>query len=503
MTITTPPTSDLVVIANRLPFKRVEEGDVTTWIISPGGLVAALKPAMERSDNMTWVGWAGDVTDEPAPPFSIEDLRLAPVSLSAEDIRLHYAGMSNGSLWPLYHDKIAPPEFHRSWFDGYRRVNQKFADVAAANAPQGAQVWIHDYQLHMVPSILRKLRPDLKIGFFLHIPFPPGELFNQMPWRSEIIEGTLGADLIGFQTQGGADNFARVAVQRGLAERQRRAVLAVDGRQVHIRTFPVGIDFKSYNADARRHEITDAARDVRAGLGQPHIVLLGIDRLDYTKGIEVRLRALNELLADGQLHPSRVVMVQVAEPSRDDVDAYQSVKATVEQLVGQINGDFGRVGFPVVHFIRQAQVYMRLLALYRAADVMLVTPFRDGMNLVAKEYVATRYNDSGVLVLSEFAGAAHHLKSAVQVNPYDIVGVKKAIMDAINLSPRDRRRRMRALRKTVQRNDANHWADSFLTALDNVNNANTNGITVTSTAQSETEADTKTAAVANETDQAD
>jgi trehalose 6-phosphate synthase len=458
-------TTDLVVVANRLPFRRIDTDGQVEWTTSPGGLVAALAPALAAAENLVWVGWAGDLSAEPHETVVVDGMRLAPVWLSAEDKQLFYDGMSNGTIWPLYHDKVEPAEFHRSWYDRYHRVNQRFADVAASAAPFGSLVWVHDYQLQLVPAMLRQARPDLRIGFFLHIPFPPEELFRQLPWRESLTRGILGADLVGFQTPDGAENFGRLAIALGVAVRDRRSILDVEGRRVHIRSFPIGIDDDRYDSEARNPAITDAARDLRARLGQPRVVLLGVDRLDYTKGIDVRIRAFKELLADGRIHPSQVTMIQVAEPSRDEVNAYISLRGRVEQLVGEINGDFGRVGFPVLHYIHQAQNFEEILSLYRAADVMLVTPFRDGMNLVAKEYVATRYDETGVLVLSEFAGAAHQLKRALLVNPYDIVGMKNTIVNAIEMSQAEARTRMRDLRRAVKRNNAVSWARSFLGAM--------------------------------------
>ena len=467
--------SSVVVVANRLPVQRLDavDGGEPTWATSPGGLVSALAPALAESERINWVGWAGDLDDGSGEPFVVDGMTLHPIAISAEDKRLHYDGMSNGTLWPLYHDKISPPAFHRSWYLGYRRVNERFAEAAAKVAPQNSLVWVHDYQLQLVPGLLRELRPDLRIGFFLHIPFPPAELFMQLPWRSALTEGILGSDLVGFQTPHGVGNFARLAVDLDLASRlvppqglaTGFATLKYDDRQVEVRSFPIGIDAERYDEGARSHDVTEATRDLRASMGQPHVVLLGVDRLDYTKGIDVRLRAFSELLAEGRLHPSQVTMVQVAEPSRDDVEAYIALRGQVEQLVSQINGDYGRVGYPVVHYVHQSQDHEALLSLYRAADVMLVTPFRDGMNLVAKEYVATRYDESGVLVLSEFAGAAHLMPSAVLVNPYDIEGLKNAIADAVAMGPDEVRKRMRDLRESVAANDAASWAESFIDLL--------------------------------------
>ena len=471
---------DIVIVANRLPVKQVEEDGVSRWVTSPGGLVAALKPAMAE-EKVAWLGWTGGL-DQIEEPFDHDGIHLVPVPLSPEERDLHYEGMANGTFWPLYHDKIIPAEFHRHWYDGYRKVNRRFATAAAEVAAKGATVWVHDYQLQLVPGMLRELRPDLRIGFFLHIPFPPPELFYQLPWREELTFGLLGSDLIGFQTPEHADNFERLARRLGVrlsfhpgpfclgvATRQRKNTLTVGNRTVTLRAVPIGIDNSRYDEAATDPATLEGAQDLRARLGQPHKVLLGVDRLDYTKGIDLRLRAYKELLSEGRMNPGTVTMIQVAEPSRDAVDAYITLRERVERLVGEINGDYGRVGFPVVHYIHQSQSFEELMAMYRAADVMLVTPFNDGMNLVAKEYVATRFDETGALVLSEFAGAAVQLKDALLVNPHDIDGVKAAIMEAIEMDPEESRRRMRSLRRVVRRNDAVAWAKEFLDALAAIN----------------------------------
>lgn len=457
--------ANLVIVANRLPVRRTIVETKTKWVTSPGGLVAALKPAMADFDGIAWLGWTGEQDKRTPAPFDHDGMHLIPVRLSEEERELHYEGMANGTLWPLYHDKIQPAEFHRHWYEGFRRVNERFAEATAKAAAKNAMVWIHDYQLQLVPGILRALRPDLRIGYFLHIPFPSPELFRQLPWRSAITAGTLGADLVGFQSPDDAGNFHRLASSLGEATRTGKFGLEVDGRPVLVKSFPIGIDYDRYEQAARDHQVIEEARDLRAQLGQPQVVMLGVDRLDYTKGIDVRLRAFKELLADGRLHPSQVSMIQIAEPSRDQVGAYVSLREQVERLVGEINGDFGRVGYPVVHYIHRTRSFTELLAMYRAADVMLVTPFRDGMNLVAKEYVAARHDESGVLVLSEFAGAAHQLKSAVLVNPYDIDGMKSAIVQAVEMSPEDARKRMRTMRRSVAKFDAAAWAKGFLSQL--------------------------------------
>jgi trehalose 6-phosphate synthase len=462
----TDPTADLVVVANRLPIRRVtsEDGEDHEWVVSPGGLVSALAPVVADRNRFAWVGWPGD-SDGPVEPFTHEGMRLVPVPVNAEEHALHYEGMSNGTLWPLYHDKVEPAEFHRHWFDGYRRINRRFADAVAQTAAHNATVWVHDYQLQLVPGYLRAQRPDLTVGFFLHIPFPPPELFYQIPWRTELTTGLLGSDLVGFQTSEGAKNFARLASALDLATSNSHSELSRNGRTIHIGAFPIGIDVDRYRSGANRPEIAKRASAMRETLGNPRAVLLGVDRLDYTKGIDVRLRAFKELLVEEQFAPGEVILIQVAEPSRDNVDAYVALRERVQQLVGEINGDFAEVGVTPVHYIHQSRDFDELMSLYRSADVMMVTPLRDGMNLVAKEYVATRFDDTGALVLSEFAGAAEELTEALIVNPYDIDGVKAALLHAVAMPEAEARTRMAAMRAKVEANHATRWAESFLHAL--------------------------------------
>lgn len=440
------------------------------WTTSPGGLVSALTPALAEAKNGCWVGWDGSTDDEvpdagPPLPKEIDGIKLVDIPVRAEDLENHYDGMSNGTLWPLYHDKIGTVEFHRHWYDGYRRVNQRFAEATAEAADRDAVVWIHDYQLQLVPGLLRELRPDLTIGFFLHIPFPPRELFQQLPWRTTLTEGMLGSDLIGFQTPQAIANFHGVVNHLGLTTSAGDRELRYQSRRIKTEAYPIGIDTARYQEAAESLPVMEASRDLRARLGNPQKVLLGVDRLDYTKGIDVRLRAFRELLAVGELHATQVTMVQVAEPSRDNVDAYVDVRNRVERLVSEINGDYGRVGFPVVHYIHQTQSFNELMALYRTADVMLVTPFADGMNLVAKEYVTSRHDETGVLVLSEFAGAAHQLTDAIMVNPYDVDGLKEAIARAVKMPAAEQRRRLEALRAAVATSGVQEWLNNFRSDL--------------------------------------
>ncbi|OZM70937.1 trehalose-6-phosphate synthase [Amycolatopsis antarctica] len=464
--------AEFVVVANRLPVDLERSADGSQrWTQSPGGLVSALEPFL-RSRKGAWVGWPG-VPDVEVDEFTDEGLVLHPVTLSSDEVRDYYEGFSNATLWPLYHDVVARPVFDRGWYDSYVTVNRRFAEASAKVAGKGATVWVQDYQLQLVPSMLRELRPDLRIGFFLHIPFPPVELFMQMPWRAEIVRGLIGADLVGFHRPGGAQNFLWLARQliglepsRGaVGVRSRPGVVQVGDRTVRVGAFPISIDASGLDELSRSEETLKRTAQVRADLGNPKTVLLGVDRLDYTKGIDLRLEAFHEMLREGRVKPEDVTFVQLATPSRERVEHYQRMRGDIEQMVGRINGEFARVGHPVVHYLHQSVNRAELAAFFSAADVMVVTPLRDGMNLVCKEYVACRHDLGGALVLSEFAGAAAELSSAFLVNPHDLDGVKNALHAAITLDPAEGRRRMRALRRQVLTHDVDRWARSFLEAL--------------------------------------
>jgi trehalose 6-phosphate synthase len=458
-------SADLVIVANRLPVDRVHDEDGNpAWRRSPGGLVSALEPVLRANDG-AWIGWPG-AAEGNLEPFTEDGLRLIPVALTSDEIENFYEGFSNGTLWPLYHDLVAKPEFHRPWWEAYVEVNRRYAGATADVASEGATVWVQDYQLQLVPQMLRELRPDLKIGFYLHIPFPPTELFQQLPWRRQILEGLLGADLIGFQLAGGAANFVRLVRQRVGHRTHRDMIDLPDGREVRARNFPISIDASGFEELARSSSVATRAKEIREALGDPEKLFLGVDRLDYTKGIHARLRAFGELVEEGRIDVGDAVFVQVATPSRERVEQYRLLRDEIDRLVGHLNGDLGRIGRPAISYLHASYPREEMAALYRAADVMVVTPYRDGMNLVAKEYVACRYDDDGALVLSEFAGAADELRQAWLVNPYDLNGMKSALMAASEAEPKERTRRMRAMRKQVMENDVAHWAKSFLDALD-------------------------------------
>jgi trehalose 6-phosphate synthase len=471
---------DFIVVSNRLPVDSVSDSDGNqVWAPSPGGLVAALEPVMHHRDG-AWVGWPGRA-DLELEPFETGGMSLIPVALSAAEVAEYYEGFSNDTLWPLYHDVIAAPSFLREWWEAYKTVNRRFAERTAEVAEHGAVVWVQDYQLQLVPKLLRDARPDLTIGFFNHIPFPSYGLFSQLPWRTQIIEGLLGADVVGFQRDADAGNFAQ-AVRRlkGFATKGNRiTVPLVDPggrlpspvrdsaatRTVVARKFPISIDAPYYRDTAKRDDIRARAREIRADLGNPKTIMLGVDRLDYTKGIRHRLLAYGELLAEGRVKPEDVLLVQVASPSRERVQSYMDLRDEVELTVGRINGEYSAIGHQAISYHHRSYPREEMVALYLAADVMLVTALRDGMNLVAKEYVAARFDNAGVLVLSEFAGASDELKRAVMVNPHDIDGMKEAMLVAIEMPKSEQAQRMRSMRRRVFEDDVEKWSSGFLKAL--------------------------------------
>ena len=451
----------LVVVSNRLPI-RLDDDEAATWHRSPGGLVSALTPVLRRRGGV-WVGWAGH-SGAVAVPDSYEGIALRAVPISANEYDDFYVGFANRTLWPLYHDAVRAPSFERRWWHAYVLVNHRYAQAVAASAGSGATVWVHDYHLQLVPMMLRSLRPDVRIGFFLHTPFPPQELYMQIPWRRELIEGLLGADLVGFQVPGAATNFARLARKLTGATGDNH-LLEHDGRLVRVGAFPISIDTAEITRRATRPQVIERARQIRADLGFPDFVMLGVDRLDYTKGLQQRVKAVAELFAEGTLSTPAQVMIQVAVPSRGEDTYYKQEREDLERLIGEVNGTFSDVGHAAIHYLHQSVDLDELIALYLAADVMLVTPLRDGMNLVAKEYVASRVDDTGALVLSEFAGAARELDGAILVNPHDLDGIKGAIREVLDLDPGEAAARMRYLRGVVGRRDVHAWARDFLATL--------------------------------------
>ncbi len=459
----------VIVVSNRLPITvRQAPGELVVER-SSGGLATGLK-SVHGQEGGLWVGWPG-FAGSPEPEHHealtarYSELGVVPVRLSADEVERYYEGACNGVLWPLFHGFPAQLPLEPPDFSLYEMVNQRFADAVVEVWRPGDVIWVHDYQLMRVPKLLRQALPGARIGFFLHIPFPDSDTFRILPARESLLEGVLAADLVGFHTAAYARHFASAALHVLGADAGVDGV-TYDGRRTSLGIFPMGVDAKAF--EQRATSETVAAHQSTFHPDPATRLLVGIDRLDYTKGIPRRLLAYERLLA---MHPElrgRVRLVQVAVPSRTNVDAYAEFRNTVDSLVGRINGRFGTPSWAPVHYLYRNLSEDEVVALYRAADVMVVTPIRDGMNLVAKEFVASRPDGRGVLVLSEFAGAASELAEAVHVNPYDLDGVGAALMRALEMGDEERAMRMATLRHRVFSYDVGWWAHAFLSRLQTV-----------------------------------
>jgi trehalose 6-phosphate synthase/phosphatase len=458
----------LLIVSNRLPVGAQLDGTGAVGLTaSSGGLATGMRPWHERSGGL-WIGWPGDISRlSPEQQADFEGLlaerAIVPVPLSQDHVNRYYHGFANRVLWPLFHYLIDRVPVHAAGWDAYRQVNQAFADVVAREYRRGDAIWVHDYQLMLVPRLLRERLPQARIGFFLHIPFPSSEVFRTLPWRREVLDGLLGADLVGFHTFAYLRHFVASLLHVEGVEADIDRVRTGD-REVRLGAFPMGIDAAAFAARAAEPAVVAKAAAIREDAGGRRI-LLGVDRLDYTKGIPRRLQAIERLLARHPELRDTIRFIQVAVPSREEVDQYQRFRRLVEEAVGRINGSSATLRSTPIHYVHQSVSMRDLVALYLAADIMLVTPLRDGMNLVSKEFLASRIDDDGVLVLSEFAGAASELGEAVVVNPYDVDAVAETIQRALGMPGDERRARMRALRRRVFEYDIHAWADSFMQQL--------------------------------------
>jgi trehalose 6-phosphate synthase/phosphatase len=457
----------LLIVSNRLPVTAELVDKRLRLAPATGGLASGLRFWHEQSKGL-WIGWPGDVSRFGAEQRTelaqaLQARAIVPVYLSSDHVDRYYHGFSNRVLWPLFHYLIDRVPVDATGWEAYRQVNEAFATVVAREYRPGDAIWVHDYQLMLLPALLRERLPDARIGFFLHIPFPSSEVFRILPWRREILSGLLGADLLGFHTFAYMRHFLASLLHVDGVEADIDRV-RVGGREVRLGVFPMGVDARHFAELAADPGVVAESEAIRRDAGGRQIVL-GIDRLDYTKGIPRRLQAVERLLQREPDLRDRVRYIQVAVPSRGEVDSYQRFKRLVEEGVGRINGTCGTVHSTPVHYVHQTVSMRQLVALYRAADVMLVTPLRDGMNLVAKEFVASRVDEDGVLVLSEFAGAAAELDGALMVNPYDVNSLASVIQRALVLPAEERRTRMQTLRHRVSEYDIQHWARGFLDRL--------------------------------------
>jgi trehalose 6-phosphate synthase/phosphatase len=463
----------LLIVSNRLPITIRLRDQRLQLVQSSGGLATGMRGCHEVMGGL-WIGWPGEVSGltsaQRAELAEQVDARgIVPVYLSAQEVREYYEGFSNGVIWPLCHYLLDRIPLHSRGWQMYREVNAKFADHVAQHYRPGDLIWIHDYQLTLLPRMIRERLPKARIGFFLHIPWPSAEVFRILPWRDEVVRGMLGADLIGFHTRTYARHFADAvrSIARMPADDHR---VEIDGREVVFGAFPMGIDVERFQRLAGDPATLAHTEEIRREAGD-RAIFLGVDRLDYTKGLLRRLQAFERLLEQDPSLRDRVRLVQVAVPSRTGVAPYRSYRQELDQNIGRINGTVGTVNSVPIHYLYRSVSPQQLVALYRAADVMLVTPIRDGMNLVAKEFVASRVDEDGVLLLSEFAGAAEELGDAMIVNPYDVDGMVNAMRRALAMTREERGDHMRAMRASVLPRDVHQWAQRFIATLRDVRHA--------------------------------
>jgi trehalose 6-phosphate synthase/phosphatase len=472
-------TKRLVVVSNRLPVVLKKSNG--TWNVTPGagGLVTAMGPVL-RDRGGLWIGWLGTPSEQIGGEeqsimgmlerggSSKTGYSLKPVSLTQDDLELYYKGFSNEILWPLFHDIPSNCNFAPAYWDAYRRVNKKFAQAIVEYTDEDDYVWIHDYHLILVAAELKKLGIVRQLGFYLHIPFPSLDIFLKLPWRFKILEALMEYNLIGFQTMRDRRNFIQCvrAMTKGgmLKGRGHVSSLVTGDREMRVGAFPISIDYEGFSRLAASREVSDLSWAIRSNMENVKIVL-GVDRLDYTKGVPQRLLAMADAMQRYPDLQGRIVLVQILVPSRRSVEKYESLKQEIERLVGEINGRFTKNGWNPIQYFFRALKRPNLVAYYRTSDIALVTPIKDGMNLVAKEYCACNIEENGVLILSEFAGAAGQLqKGALLVNPHDITGMADAIHQAFLMESDERQKRMRRLRRSIQKSDIFQWVNSFLRA---------------------------------------
>lgn len=462
--------SRTVIVSNRLPVKVVKDEDgELTYKPSAGGLATGLSSIYQEGDNL-WIGWPGryfsSKKNRKIASGALREKHMKPVFLSEEEIKLYYEGFSNETLWPTFHYFNQNALYKRSYWEAYRKVNRKFCEEILEELQPGDRIWVHDYQLMLVPKMIRDKHPDVSIGYFLHIPFPSFEVFRLLPWRRELLDGVLGADLIGFHTYDDMRHFLS-AVSRIVYISNQQGQIQKDRRTVVIDSFPIGIDYDKYANQAAHPNTISREVEYRMSLGKQKL-MLSIDRLDYSKGIPARLRIFDIFLEKYPEYQGKVSLLMVVVPSRDKVERYQNLKQDIDLLVGRVNGKYGTVDWTPIHYFYRSFPLEDLSAFYRMADVALVTPMRDGMNLVCKEFIASKLDQHGVLVLSEMAGASKELSDALIVNPNDKHQVADAIYKALKMPVKEQKRHISIMQATLKKFNIHHWVKLFLSRLDDV-----------------------------------
>lgn len=465
----------LIVVSNRLPATVTSGPGGLSLKPSSAGLVTALRPILQKKRGY-WIGWPGGEFDGEELDRLLRseseargDYQLISVGLTTEERKDFYYGFSNEIVWPLFHDLQSRCNFDPAYWEAYLNVNRKFAQVVARVADNKSIVWIHDYQLMLAAEAVRQLGQNCRLGFFQHIPFPPLDIFEKLPWRTQILRALFEFDVIGFQTPRDLRNFfscvRHLLPDLEIHRKEDKLRARANGRTVSVGSYPIGIDFNEFSREAEREEVAERAAEIRENVVGRQIVL-GVDRLDYTKGVPERLRAFQHLLASHEDVRRQISLIQVIVPSREEIPKYQELKLEIETLISQINGHYGDSGWVPIHYIHRHLERPELLAHYRVADIALVTSLKDGMNLVSKEFCASQAGDKGVLVLSEFAGSAGQLgHGALMVNPYDIEGVAHALYRGFCMAEKERQVRMRKLRRKIRHEDVFWWCDRYFSDL--------------------------------------
>ncbi|MBI2058189.1 MAG: trehalose-6-phosphate synthase [Nitrospirae bacterium] len=464
-----PENSRVIVVSSRAPYSIRGTPTELKAERAVGGLVAGLDPVMQARGGL-WVAW-GDTGSERRRirrvevPIDKPRYSLKLVHLTEREVSDFYSGLSNNGLWPLAHYFVGRCRFSADEWETFVKVNQKIARAVSDEVRPGDLVWVHDYQLALVPRLIRERRKRAKILFFWHVPFPAREVFTVFPWRKELLAGLLESNVIGFHTDGYARNFLQcVNKVLELKVLRKKGIVRMANHRVRVRSFPMGVDVGELQRLAASKEVKQNVRDLRRYFRARHLAL-AVDRLDYTKGVLERLEAVELFLEQYPAYHEKFVFLQIMVPSRTRVEEYRKMKEEIDRSIGRINGRFSRGGWVPIHYFYRMMALPSLVAYYGAADVALVTPLRDGMNLVAKEYVACHPDERGVLILSEFAGAAEAMSDAIIVNPYNPQEVARGLAWALALPLREQRKRMRKLREHVLEQDLKHWAESCLSSI--------------------------------------
>lgn len=461
--------SKTILVSNRLPISLRHRNGKFEFKPSTGGLATGLGSIYKEGENI-WIGWPGSTVDDPEQRAEIRqelhERKMAPVFLSKKDVEEFYEGFSNETLWPAFHYFTQYIVYNPNHWEAYVRVNRSFCEEILKKAEPDDTIWVHDYQLLLLPQMLREALPHATIAFFQHIPFPSYEILRMIPWRKEILEGICGADLIGFHTYDDMRHFLS-AVSRIIGLSNESGYIQAENRIINVDSFPMGIDYDRFAKQAKSKKTLNKVKEFRQNVGDQQM-LLTIDRLDYSKGIPERIHAFNQLLLQHPELCGKVSMIMIVVPSRDKVKSYKDLKKEIDLLVGRINSEYSTLDWVPVHYFYRSFPFEELSAFYNMSDIALVTPLRDGMNLVCKEFVASKTDQTGVLILSEMAGASKELRDAILVNPNDRQGVVDAIFNALSMKPAEQIERMKSMQRSLKKYDVFQWAKVFMGRIDHV-----------------------------------